>query len=272
MGRVYWKIAAFDCKLLTFILQKLETDNVLLKKDLAFKDSQVKEYETMLASLRENNRQQQVNPETFSLSFQAAKMGAVCWLLGTLSVCQMLFLPWGILVLIPAVLSSKGWGTALPDAAPWRNSCCPCGSARATRTASWRSWSTARGPWSRRSRASSCRWGLTWLGAEAESQTQRDQCRTTNAENSVCKIKPGSLLQSCSSPSLQTTTDELSSRYVEMINNLREDKDREIRSLRVRGCSGTACGSRDSCSCTCSSTDLELALLGCLLVVQLLYS
>lgn len=45
----------------TFVLQKLETDNVLLKKDLAFKDSQVKEYETMLASLRENNRQQQVN-------------------------------------------------------------------------------------------------------------------------------------------------------------------------------------------------------------------
>lgn len=80
------------------------------------------------------------------------------------------------------------------------------------------------------------------------------------------------MLQSCSSPSLQTTTDELSSRYVEMINNLREDKDREIRSLRVRGSAGTACGSRDSCSCTCRSTDLALALLGCLLVVQLLYS
>lgn len=44
-----------------FVLQKLETDNVLLKKDLAFKESQVKEYETMLSSLRENNRQQQVN-------------------------------------------------------------------------------------------------------------------------------------------------------------------------------------------------------------------
>lgn len=57
----------------------------------------------------------------------------------------------------------------------------------------------------------------------------------------VCKIQMGFLLQSCSSPSLQTTTDELSSRYVEMINNLREDKDREIRSLRVRGSAGTAC-------------------------------
>lgn len=57
----------------------------------------------------------------------------------------------------------------------------------------------------------------------------------------LCKIKTGSLLQSCSSPTLQTTTDELSSRYVEMINNLREDKDREIRSLRVRGSAGTGC-------------------------------
>lgn len=50
------------------MLQKLETDSVLLKKDLAFKDSQVKEYETMLASLRENNRQQQVKLKT---SFQS---------------------------------------------------------------------------------------------------------------------------------------------------------------------------------------------------------
>lgn len=52
---------------MTFVLQKLETDNVLLKKDLAFKDSQVKEYETMLASLRENNRQQQVTLDIFSV-------------------------------------------------------------------------------------------------------------------------------------------------------------------------------------------------------------
>lgn len=62
MGKVYWKIAAIDWN--TFVLQKLETESVLLKKDLAFKDSQVKEYETMLTSLRENNRQQQVNPKT----------------------------------------------------------------------------------------------------------------------------------------------------------------------------------------------------------------
>lgn len=58
-SKSYWTITAIDIN--AFVLQKLETDNVLLKKDLAFKDSQVKEYETMLASLRESNRQQQVS-------------------------------------------------------------------------------------------------------------------------------------------------------------------------------------------------------------------
>lgn len=53
--------------------QKLETDKVLLEKDLAFKESQVKEYETLLESVRENNRQQQVGlhayqTETINLS------------------------------------------------------------------------------------------------------------------------------------------------------------------------------------------------------------
>lgn len=57
-----------DCE--HFVLQKLETDSVLLKKDLAFKDSQVKEYEMMLTSLRENNRQQQVKLHT---SFQGSQ-------------------------------------------------------------------------------------------------------------------------------------------------------------------------------------------------------
>lgn len=41
-------------------------------------------------------------------------------------------------------------------------------------------------------------------------------------------------VQASTNPLGQTTTDELSSRYVEMINQLREDKDREIRNLRVR--------------------------------------
>ncbi|XP_069068748.1 protein POF1B isoform X3 [Pleurodeles waltl] len=40
-------------------LTKLETDKSLLEKDLEFKETQVKEYEVLLASLRESNRQQQ---------------------------------------------------------------------------------------------------------------------------------------------------------------------------------------------------------------------
>ncbi|XP_073445997.1 protein POF1B isoform X2 [Dendrobates tinctorius] len=40
-------------------LNKLEIDKKSLERDLTFKDEQIKEYETMLASLREKNRQQQ---------------------------------------------------------------------------------------------------------------------------------------------------------------------------------------------------------------------
>lgn len=40
-------------------LNKLETDKSLLERDLEFKETQVKEYEELLASLRESNRQQQ---------------------------------------------------------------------------------------------------------------------------------------------------------------------------------------------------------------------
>ncbi|NWR29247.1 POF1B protein, partial [Tachuris rubrigastra] len=132
-------------------LGKLETDNVLLKKDLAFKDSQVKEYETMLASLRENNRQQQ---------------------------------------------------QGLRD-------------------------STAR-----------CRsleeqlMSLRLSEGEKDCQLKELEYGKRALEQEIQSLK----LQSCSSPTLQTTTDELSSRYVEMINNLREDKDREIRSLRSQLC------------------------------------
>ncbi|PIO32252.1 hypothetical protein AB205_0027130 [Aquarana catesbeiana] len=43
-------------------LNKLETAKKSLEKDLTFKDDQIREYETILASLREKNRQQQVQP------------------------------------------------------------------------------------------------------------------------------------------------------------------------------------------------------------------
>ncbi|NXK23075.1 POF1B protein, partial [Arenaria interpres] len=132
-------------------LGKLETENVLLKKDLAFKDSQVKEYETMLTSLRENNRQQQQG-----LRESTAK-------------CRSLEEQ-----LLSLRLSEGGKDCQLKE-------------------------------------LEFCKRAL-----EQELQSLR--------------------LQTCSNPTLQTTTDELSSRYVEMINNLREDKDREIRSLRNQLC------------------------------------
>ncbi|PKU45097.1 protein hypothetical protein [Limosa lapponica baueri] len=134
-----------------YLLQKLETENVLLKKDLAFKDSQVKEYETMLTSLRENNRQQQQG-----LRESTAK-------------CRSLEEQ-----LLSLRLSEGGKDCQLKE-------------------------------------LEFCKRAL-----EQEIQSLR--------------------LQTCSNPTLQTTTDELSSRYVEMINNLREDKDREIRSLRNQLC------------------------------------
>ncbi|NXQ98653.1 POF1B protein, partial [Sagittarius serpentarius] len=132
-------------------LGKLEADSVLLKKDLAFKDSQVKEYETMLTSLRENNRQQQQG---------------------------------------------------------LRESTAKCRSLEEQL--------------------------LSLRLSEGEKDCQLKELeyskRALEQENQSLK------LQACSNPALQTTTDELSSRYVEMINNLREDKDREIRSLRSQLC------------------------------------
>ncbi|NXI16007.1 POF1B protein, partial [Irena cyanogastra] len=135
-------------------LGKLETDNVLLKKDLAFKDCQVKEYETMLASLRENNRQQQQG-----LRDSTAK-------------CRSLEEQ-----LLSLRLSEGDKDCQLKEL-----------------------------EYSKRA-------------LEQEIQSLKLQVRAHLA-----------------GPTLQTTTDELSSRYVEMINNLREDKDREIRSLRSQLC------------------------------------
>ncbi|KGL82217.1 Protein POF1B, partial [Tinamus guttatus] len=128
-------------------LAKLETDNVCLKKDLSFKDSQVKEYETLLASLRENNRQQQQG---------------------------------------------------------LRDSTAKCRSLEEQLLS------------------------LRLTEGEKECQVKELEFCKRALEQEIQNLR----LQVCSNPTLQTTTDELSSRYVEMINNLREDKDREIRSLR----------------------------------------
>uniref|UniRef100_A0A8B9I627 POF1B actin binding protein n=1 Tax=Anser brachyrhynchus TaxID=132585 RepID=A0A8B9I627_9AVES len=124
-------------------LGKLETDNVLLKKDLAFKESQVKEYETMLTSLRENNRQQQQG-----LRESTAKCRSLEEQLLSLRLSE----------------------------------------------------------------------------GEKDCQLKELEYCKRALEQEIQSLR----LQICSNPTLQTTTDELSSRYVEMINNLREDKDREI--------------------------------------------
>ncbi|XP_021261488.1 protein POF1B-like isoform X8 [Numida meleagris] len=132
-------------------LGKLETDNILLKKDLAFKESQVKEYETMLSSLRENNRQQQQG---------------------------------------------------------LRESTARCRSLEEQLLS------------------------LRLNEGEKDCQLKELEYSKRALDQEIQSLK----LQICSSPTIQATTDELSSRYVEMINNLREDKDREIRSLRSQLC------------------------------------
>ncbi|NWV24364.1 POF1B protein, partial [Origma solitaria] len=138
-------------------LGKLETDNVLLKKDLAFKDSQVKEYETMLASLRENNRQQQQGLRDSTAKCRSLEEQLLCLRL------------------------SEG-------------------------------------------------------DKDCQLKELEYSRRALEQEIQSLKLQVRPHLPGCSSPTLQTTTDELSSRYVEMINNLREDKDREIRSLRSQLC------------------------------------
>ncbi|XP_020633809.3 protein POF1B [Pogona vitticeps] len=132
-------------------LGKLETDKMLLEKDLAFKQSQVKEYETLLASVRENNRQQQQALREYTLKCRSLEE-------------QLL--------------------------------------------------------------------SLRHNDGEREFRLKDLEYSKRALEQEIQNLK----LQASSNPLGQTTTDELSSRYVEMINQLREDKDREIRSLRSQLC------------------------------------
>uniref|UniRef100_A0A5F9DJH8 POF1B actin binding protein n=1 Tax=Oryctolagus cuniculus TaxID=9986 RepID=A0A5F9DJH8_RABIT len=52
-------LSEFTKQQIRYILQSLENDKIRLEKDLAFKETQIKEYEELLASVRANNRQQQ---------------------------------------------------------------------------------------------------------------------------------------------------------------------------------------------------------------------
>ncbi|XP_058052655.1 protein POF1B [Ahaetulla prasina] len=128
-------------------LGKLEMDKMLLEKDLAFKEAQVKEYEMLLASVRENNRQQQQALREYTLKCRSLEE-------------QLL--------------------------------------------------------------------SLRHNDSEREFRLKDLEYSKRALEQEIQNLR----LQASTNPLGQTTTDELSSRYVEMINQLREDKDREIRSLR----------------------------------------
>ncbi|XP_063169771.1 protein POF1B [Candoia aspera] len=128
-------------------LGKLEMDKMLLEKDLAFKETQVKEYEMLLASVRENNHQQQQALREYTLKCRSLE---------------------------EQLLSFRH------------------------------------------------------NDSEREFRLKDLEYSKQALEQEIQNLR----LQTSTNPLGQTTTDELSSRYVEMINQLREDKDREIRCLR----------------------------------------
>nr|XP_060612260.1 protein POF1B isoform X1 [Anolis sagrei ordinatus] len=128
-------------------LGKLEMDKALLEKDLSFKECQVKEYEKLLASVRENNRQQQQALREYTLKCRSLEE-------------QLL-----------SIRHNDG---------------------------------------------------------EREFRLKDLEYSKRALEQEIQNLR----LHASSNSLGQTTTDELSSRYVEMINQLREDKDREIRNLR----------------------------------------
>ncbi|XP_060106159.1 protein POF1B [Heteronotia binoei] len=132
-------------------LGKLETDKTLLEKDLAFKESQVREYETLLASVRENNRLQQKALRESTLKCRSLEEQLI---------------------------------------------------------------------------------SLRHNDGDKEFRLKDLEYSKRALEQEVQNLR----LQVSSNPLIQTTTDELSSRYVEMINQLREDKDRQIRNLRSQLC------------------------------------
>ncbi|CAI5793721.1 Hypothetical predicted protein [Podarcis lilfordi] len=152
-------------------LGKLETDKVLLEKDLAFKESQVKEYETLLESVRENNRQQQQALREYTLKCRSLEE-------------QLL--------------------------------------------------------------------SLRHNDGDREFRLKDLEYSKRALEQEIQNLR----LQASSNTPGQTTVDELSSRYVEMINQLREDKDREIRNLRSKLCEFQ----RDFSRKQGSDTDLQIRL------------
>ncbi|KAF4026932.1 hypothetical protein G4228_018943 [Cervus hanglu yarkandensis] len=64
-------LSEFTKQQIRYILQSLENDKIRLEKDLAFKETQIKEYEELLASVRADNRQQQQGRQDSTSKCQA---------------------------------------------------------------------------------------------------------------------------------------------------------------------------------------------------------
>lgn len=137
-------------------MTSLENDKIRLEKDLAFKETQIKEYEELLASVRANNHQQQQG-----LQDSTSKCQAKCQALeeNNLSLQRM--------------LSDIEY---------------------------------------RLKELEYCKHNL-----EQEKKNLRMQVSET-----------------CTGPMLQAKMDEIGNHYMEMVKNLRTEKDREIRKLRTQ--------------------------------------
>uniref|UniRef100_A0A8D1K681 POF1B actin binding protein n=1 Tax=Sus scrofa TaxID=9823 RepID=A0A8D1K681_PIG len=133
-------------------LTSLENDKIRLEKDLAFKETQIKEYEELLASVRANNRQQHQGLQDSTSKCQALEENNLC-LRHTLS-------------------------------------------------------------------------DIEYRVKELE------YCkRNLEEENKNLKMQ---VSETCTSPMLQAKMDEIGNHYMEMLKNLRMEKDREICKLRTQ--------------------------------------
>ncbi|GAB5584735.1 protein POF1B [Prionailurus iriomotensis] len=133
-------------------LTALENDNIRLEKDLAFKETQIKEYEELLASVRANNRQQQQGLQDSTSKCQALEENNL-----------------------------------------------------------------------------SLRYTLSDMEYKLK---ELDYCkRNLEQENKNIRIQ---VSETCIGPMLQVKMDEIGNHYMEMVKNLRMEKDREICKLRTQ--------------------------------------
>uniref|UniRef100_A0A8D1DW49 POF1B actin binding protein n=1 Tax=Sus scrofa TaxID=9823 RepID=A0A8D1DW49_PIG len=145
-------LSEFTKQQIRYILQSLENDKIRLEKDLAFKETQIKEYEELLASVRANNRQQHQGLQDSTSKCQALEENNLC-LRHTLS-------------------------------------------------------------------------DIEYRVKELE------YCkRNLEEENKNLKMQ---VSETCTSPMLQAKMDEIGNHYMEMLKNLRMEKDREICKLRTQ--------------------------------------